>query len=180
MPRRVLYSHCMTESKGGTGLWIAGIAGLVAIGTWLAMGGTSEPPESSPQASVPTPIPTQAEAPKPQSQPVAPKARGERPGLRIAPNGRLAIDHDALPAEGPLLIALELPDEFRGTEESAVRIISTDGRRTDTTASPLPGAGSGLRVAIDPSVLSRGRYMIEIDTVGNQPLRIRRYVLEIR
>ena len=33
---------------------------------------------------------------------------------------------------------------------------------------------------IDPGFLTAGRYMIEIDTVGKHPLRIRRYVLELR
>jgi hypothetical protein len=92
----------------------------------------------------------------------------------------LTLEHAALPTEGPLALDLELPDEFRGSSERTVKIISTDGRRFDTSASPLPGAGSGVRMEIDPSFLTPGRYMIEIDTVGKHPLQIRRYVLELR
>ena len=61
-----------------------------------------------------------------------------------------------------------------------MRVISTDGRRTDTTASPLPGAGSGIRLELDTGFLTPGRYMIQIDTDDKHPLQISRYVLEIR
>ena len=104
----------------------------------------------------------------------------EFPGPRIAAGGRLALDSSALPDEGPLILALELTDEARSSGEQAVRVISADGRRMDTTSSPLPGAGSGVRLEIDPGFLSPGRYMIEIDTEDKHPLQIRRYVLELR
>ena len=100
--------------------------------------------------------------------------------LRIAAHGRLTIDHAALPTEGLLNLELDLPDEARGTGTRAVKVISTDGRRTDTLASPLPGAGSGVALEIDPSFLTPGRYMIEIDTEDKHPLQIRRYVLEVQ
>ncbi len=92
----------------------------------------------------------------------------------------MTIDHAALPSEGLLTLDLELADEVRGSGKRAVRVISTDGRRIDTMASPLPGAGSGMRLEIDPGFLTRGRYMIEIDTEDKHPLQGRRYVLELR
>jgi hypothetical protein len=101
-------------------------------------------------------------------------------GPRIASGGRLRLDADALPKAGPLSLVLELDDESRASGERAVRVVSTDGRRIDLTASALPGSGSGLRLAIDPAFLTPGLYMIEVDTAEAHPLHIRRYVLEIR
>ncbi len=162
----------MAETKSSAALWIAGIAGLTAIATWLALWGAQDAPERRAVANVPAAIP-------------APTTKAALQGaesrvLRIAAQGRLTIDHAALPSEGLLTLDLELADEVRGSGKRAVRVISTDGRRIDTMASPLPGAGSGVRLEIDPGFLTRGRYMIEIDTEDKHPLQIRRYVLELR
>ena len=92
----------------------------------------------------------------------------------------MTLDATALPDAGSLTLNLELSDEARGSATQTVRVISVDGRRMDTTASSLPGAGSGVRLEIDSGFLSPGRYMIEIDTEDPHPLQIRRYVLEIR
>ena len=167
-----LYTAPMAESTGRAGLWIAAIGGLIAIGTWLAMGGTQDAPERRVESSVPTA--------KPASAPEAAVDIAGASVPRIAAHGRLTLDVAALPATGPLTLDLELPDDARGSGERAVRVISTDRRRTDTTASPLPGAGSGVRLELDPDFLSPGRYMIEIDTDDKHPLQIRRYVLELR
>ena len=162
----------MAESKSSAALWIAGIAGLFAIATWLALGGLLDAPERRAEANVPAAIPAPPKKAAVQG--------AESRVLRIAAQGRLTIDHAALPNEGMLTLDLELADEVRGSGKRAVRVISTDGRRIDTMASPLPGAGSGVRLEIDPGFLTAGRYMIEIDTVGKHPLQIRRYVLELR
>jgi hypothetical protein len=173
----------MAETKGSAGLWIAGIAGLIAIGTWFVVGGTGDDPARRDVPAVrETQDPPVITPPAATSTPaIEVKAAAADSGVRrIAAHGKLTLEHAALPTEGPLTLDLDLLDEFRGSSERAVRIISTDGRRMDSSASPLPGAGSGVRMEIDPSFLSPGRYMIEIDTVGKHPLQIRRYVLELR
>ncbi len=164
----------MAESKSSGSRWVAGLAGLtaIAIATWLTLGGSPDAPEGPAAANPP------AEIPAPPTPAAAQDA--EPPGLRIAAGGRLTLDRAALPNDGPLTLAIELTDEARGSGKRAVRVISTDGRRIDTMASPLPGAGSGVRLEIDPGFLTTGRYMIEIDTVDKHPLQIRRYVLELR
>lgn len=162
----------MAESKSNAALWVAGIAGLIAIATWLALGGTSDDPERRAVANVPAAIPappTNAAVPREESR-----------IFRIGAQKRLSIDESELPTDGPMTLDLELADDARAIAEQAVRVISTDGRRIDTMATPLPGAGSGVRMEIDPGFLTRGRYMIEIDTVDKHPLQIRRYVLELR
>ena len=164
----------MAESKSSGSRWVAGLAGLtaIALATWLTLGGSPDAPEGPAAANGPAVVAA------PQTP--APVRDAEIPRHRIAAGGRLTLDEAALPGEGPLTLALELADEARGSGKQAVRVISVDGRRIDTTASPLPGAGSGVRLEIDPGFLSAGRYMIEIDTEDEHPLQIRRYVLELR
>jgi hypothetical protein len=99
---------------------------------------------------------------------------------RIVDHGRLTLNEDALPDQGPLALVLDLPDDARGTGAHGIRIVSLDGRRLETTATPLPGSGTGVQLEIDTAFLSRGRYMIEIDTVEKHPLQLRRYVLELK
>ena len=164
----------MDESKSGSSLWVVGLAGLaaIAIAAWLIPGATPEAPEVLAAATPPAAIPVPA---RPAAVPVV-----EIPVPRIAAGGRLTLDATALPDAGSLTLNLELSDEARGSATQTVRVISVDGRRMDTTASSLPGAGSGVRLEIASGFLSPGRYMIEIDTEDAHPLQIRRYVLEIR
>jgi hypothetical protein len=102
------------------------------------------------------------------------------PAIRIAEHGRLTLDAESIPSEGPLTLVLDLPDEARGDGLRTIRIVSTDGRRVETTTRSLEGPGTGVQLNIESGFLSRGLYMIEIDTVENTPLRIRRYVLELK
>jgi hypothetical protein len=136
------------------------------------MGRTQDGPERSVESSVP------ASRPAPASQAAVDIAGSGIP--RIAAHGRLILDVAELPSAGLLTLDLELPDNARGSGERAVKIMSTDGRRADTTASPLPGAESGVRLELDPGFLTPGRYMIEVATDDKHPLQIRRYVLELR
>jgi len=164
----------MTESKRSASRRVAGLVGLtaIALAAWFTLVGSPDAPEG------PATTPGPASVPAPPTPPAVPGAKS--PGLRIPAHGRLILDEAALPDQGPLTLALELPDEARGSGPQAVRVISVDGRRIDTTASPLPGAGSGVRLEIDRGFLSAGLYMIEIDTEDDHPLQIRRYVLELR
>jgi hypothetical protein len=100
--------------------------------------------------------------------------------VQIPEHGRLTLNEEALPKAGPLSVILDLPDEARGVGGHDVRIVSVDGRRIDTKANALPGVGTGVQLDIDTAFLSRGRYMIQIDTAENHPLHFRRYVLELR
>lgn len=184
----------MDESKSGSSLWVVGLAGLaaIAIAAWLIPGATPEAPEVPAAASAPVTVPAAtpeasevlAAATPPAAIPVPARPAAvpvvEIPVPRIAAGGRLTLDATALPDAGSLTLNLELSDEARGSATQTVRVISVDGRRMDTTASSLPGAGSGVRLEIASGFLSPGRYMIEIDTEDAHPLQIRRYVLEIR
>jgi hypothetical protein len=153
--------------------WLAvlGVLG-VAAGVWLTEGRSRERVEADalagtregPDAATPAPIPTGA---------------GEAP-TRLAMGALLRLDSGALPLADDLALALELPDEARGAGPRDVRVLAPDGRVLQTRATPLPGAGSGVQLEIDPAWLRPGRYLIEVQTAEQTHFPLRRYVLEIR
>ncbi len=100
--------------------------------------------------------------------------------LRIAERGRLILDRTELPRSGQLVLLLSLDDSALGSETRPVRVIAGDGRRLDTTASRMSAEDSDLRLEIDPTFLTPGLYMIEVDSAENHPLNLRRYVIELR
>jgi hypothetical protein len=126
--------------------------------------------ESSPEGS----IAVSAGEPEP-----AGPGRPAPPAQRIADGGRLSIDALSLRDGEVLALGLGLSDEARGEELLAVRLVSVDGRRIETTAAPASGSGSGVRLEIDPEWLTPGRYLVEVSTAEKSHFPIRRYVLEV-
>jgi len=165
----------MTDPKRSAGRWswIAASLGAIAVAVWLLM---SAPRESPMRPKAPAAPEVPAPPPAAEAAPSAP----ELPSLRIAEGGRLSIAAEELPEDAPLSLVLEISDEARGEGVRSVRVVSVDGRRLDASATPLAGEGSGVRLDVEPGFLSPGRYLIEIDTVDPHPLRIRRFVLEVK
>ena len=112
--------------------------------------------------------------------PAAAPAAEPPPALRIGAHGRMTLKRDELPEDAPLALGLEVPDDARPGVKGVARVLSTDGRFVEADLTPLQGAGAGVKIEIGTWFLTPGRYMIEIDTVEQHPLRIRRFVLEIR
>lgn len=110
-----------------------------------------------------------------------PDAVGSLPvaDVRIAAGGRQALDLAAFSGEPMVRIALEIEDPARGEGLRSARVVSVDGRRLDTVVTPLPGAGTGVELGVDREFLLPGRYLIEVDTVAQSPLRLQRFVLEV-
>lgn len=163
----------MTDSKR-TGLWVAAISGALVFavaGWWSGWWEVSGAPADSKVAKARVAATMGESSPTPDPVDSVP---------RIAEHGRLSLDVDELPEEGPLALILDLPDEARTGGPRSVRVVSVDGRRIDTTASPVAGTGTGVRLEIDSDFLSRGLYMIEIDTAEPTALHLRRYVLEMQ
>lgn len=156
----------MTESKHSQ-VWVAIVAGVVvfAAATWFMR-------DRSPEGSDTTRPET------PQAEATAEPGAGDSLH-RIDQHGRLSLDVSTLPTTGPLALVLDLPDEARGQGLRTILIVSTDGRRLETTARPLPGQGTGVQVEIDSGFLTQGRYMIEVHTAEKTALPFRRYVLEL-
>ncbi|MGH0031175.1 MAG: hypothetical protein ACQGVC_15375 [Myxococcota bacterium] len=169
----------MSEATGRGAGWLAGVAvlGAIALGAWLVL-------RDAPAGQQPG-----DDAPRPQAEsaPAAPERveievdGGTASAFRIEEQGRLTIEAADLPEDAPLELVLELPADARGSGDHTARVVSERGERIDVTASPLPDADTGLRLAIEPGFLQPGRrYMIEVDIEGNHPLSIRRYVVEVR
>jgi len=106
-------------------------------------------------------------------------AEGPAADVRIASGGREVLQLSSLSGAPLVQIALEVEDLARGESLRSARIVSVDGRRLDTVATPLPGAGTGVGLGVDPAFLLPGRYLIEVDTVAQSPLRLQRFVLEV-
>ena len=102
------------------------------------------------------------------------------PAQRIEENGRLEVELDALREGAVLALGLAMPDVARGAGDRPVKVIDVEGRVLETTGAAVDGAGSGLRLEIDPEWLRPGRYLIEVATAEKKPLALRRYVLEVR
>ena len=169
----------MTEGGSGNRWQLVALVGVaIVIGVWFAVDLSREPSEAESRAEAG--LPAGSSAPPSDSGPepaglVPPAA----PAEHIAEGGRLSIDATSLRDGEVLALGLGLADEARGEEPLAVRIVSVDGRRLETTAAPADGIESGLRLEIDPEWLTPGRYMIEVRTAEKTHFPVRRYVLEI-
>lgn len=160
----------MAISSRNNQAWIAVAAivmVLLVLGIWLAR----QPGERPPPAAVSEPEAVIDGVVEPERKPVV------RASARIAERGRLRLERNALPADGPLVLSLDMPDEARGEEARDVVIASVDGRRMEAVASLLPGAGSGVQVEIDGEWLAPGSYMISVQTAETSHFPVRRYVL---
>jgi hypothetical protein len=163
----------MAERSPGDRWLIAAFAAIgVAFGAWLAMDREPQAPEAGGGAAVAPSVEPGAPAPEPPGPPA--------PALRVAESGRISIDAASLRNGEVLALGLALADEARGSEPLSVRVVSLDGRRIETTAAPVAGSGSGLRLELETEWLRPGRYLIEVTTAEKIPLHLRRYVLEVQ
>ncbi len=160
----------MTDSKKSR-LWVAVVAGLAVFGaaTWLSQSKAPEALEGATEGMTETGMQSESQA----------RPNASDSAIRIAEHGRLHLIQSELPSQGSLTVVLGLPDDARGATPRRARIVSTDGRRIDTTASALAGTGTGVAIEIDPAFLTPGLYMIEIETAETKPLPLRRYVIEV-
>jgi len=163
------------SSKRLYGAIAAGALVALAAVLWATREGGDEPDATAPATS--SAAAPSAPSPPPAAAPEAPRVR--RPSQRIADKGRLRIDREALRDGDVLALGLDLPDEARGHGPRPVKIVDVTGRVLDLEGLPVDGAGSGLRLEIDPEWLVPGRYLVQVGTQGSSPLAVRRYVLEV-
>jgi hypothetical protein len=164
------------EAERSRAGWIIAAALLVGAGggLWLArqhgdeMGMAVKAPAAAVPADDTPAIPRVGDAPQ-----VAP------PTVMMAENGRLSVELSTLRDGDIMAIGLGMPDEARGEGPRPVRVVDIAGRAIDAEAWPIDGAGTGLRLEIDPDWLRPGRYMIQVQTAEQRHMALRRYVVEL-
>lgn len=150
------------------------VAILVVVGVFWA---TREAPE---ETGHPGMTPSTASMPSADEQAPASQApRVRAPAVQMPDQGRLEVTREALRDGEVLALGLEMPDDLRGEGPRAVKLIDPAGRVLELVADPVDGAGTGLRLEIDPEWLEPGQYMIQVETADTTPLPLRRYVLEV-
>jgi hypothetical protein len=170
------------QSSNGTRIFGAA-TGLVVLAVglalWLSRGpgwGGQDRVEPSPDAVSEVPD-SSLDAPR---RAAVPSAQGVRaPAHQIADRGRLRVTREDLREGDILAIGLVMPDYARGTDPLPLKVVDPSGRVLEGRGLPIDGAGTGLRLEIDPEWLVPGRYMIQVETAEKAPLALRRYVLEV-
>lgn len=156
------------------------VAGALAVGAgaglWLASQGAD--PAAHPAAK-PAAAPS---APTPNAGAEMPSAGAgvAAPAVQISDRGRLSASVRDLREGDVMAVGLHMADESRGDTPRPVRIVDADeGRVYDTEAIAIDGAGTGMRLEIDPEWLTPGRYVIQVETAEQRPMALNRYVLEV-
>ena len=155
----------MTRRSGlAVGLLLAVVVGML----WWSAG--SDGPRG-PEPMRPAPISPPSAAPATAS--VIPEVP------RIASGAVLSLSRGELPAIA-LVLELDLSVATQGDIQSLpVRVIDEEGRAVDIVSRIDPDSRQRLRVELPTASLSRGRYVIEVETTEMTHLPLRRYVLEI-
>ena len=100
--------------------------------------------------------------------------------IEFPERGRVELDLERVPREGLIELVLALTESDAEPGPRLVRIVCVDGRLLETTGHSSHEEPSALRAKIDARFLTRGSYLLEVDTKERHPLHLRRYVLEIR
>lgn len=157
---------------------VAAVVGLVVAlaASWWWTREEPAPPPRAPVAAAehPAPAPT---APAP-ARPAIPLAEPGAP-LVVEPSGRIAIAHDALPSDGPLVVHLRLGEPSADDRPRPVRIAAADGRVQELQGALDADRGAAL-LELDPAWLTPGVYLVEVKTTERSHIPLRRYVLEVR
>jgi len=152
-----------------------GVALAIAGGWWWTRGAAPEPaapPERS-EAQAPA-----SEGP-PAAGPEAAAVTGAEDAPTLVSGTTLALERDALPADGPLVVHLDLGEPSADAEPRPVRVYATDGRRLELSGR-LDASRRKARVDLDPAFLAPGRYLVEVKTTEESHFPLRRYVIEVR
>jgi hypothetical protein len=99
--------------------------------------------------------------------------------ITIDEGGRVRLDADTLTGGDVVPFSLTLAPEARGDGVRRALVVSVDGRKLETRTAPLEDRPDGVQLDVDAGFLRRGRYLVQIDTAGDAPLAIRRYVIEV-
>ncbi|MFT5441648.1 MAG: hypothetical protein ACI8W3_000689 [Myxococcota bacterium] len=99
------------------------------------------------------------------------------PHFNFPDTGRITIEHSALPEGDEVILALPLAADSIGDVPLPARVVGVDGRVVDVVANKASGTRPGVTVSLDPTWLTKGSYMIQLETQQDAALALRRYVL---
>lgn len=159
---------------------IAAGAGVMAV--WL-VGGPDER-GAAPDPAATRAVPGAASGTTPRVSPAAeatPPVHGAYDTERPMKSGEtVTVAFSTLPTETPAVVYLEVPAPPAGTGTLAVRVLA-EGRDPIELAAPVEGdARDRVRVEIEPGWIPRGRVILEVKTLEETHLPLRRYALEVR
>lgn len=126
----------------------------------------SETPHSNNTAATVTPIPAEPIQEKPSAIP-------------LPESGRLTIAYSELPRHKAISFALPMIDGAIGDAPLPARVVDIEGRVIDTVVNPVADDPTSATLSLDPDWLTPGRYMIQLRTLEQSALPLRRFVLII-
>lgn len=150
--------------------WIVVTCGVAFVaGMWFALGRY----EGVQNANAVT-------ATSPGGDALDPSRKSERkPHFRLPDNGRITVQQSELPQGDEVILALPVAADSIGDAPLPARVVSVDGRVVDVVATKASGKQPGVTVSLDPTWLTQGSYMIQLETKEKSALALRRYVLII-
>lgn len=101
------------------------------------------------------------------------------PHFQLPDSGRMSVEHSELPGGDKVILGLPLAIDSIGDTPLAVRVVAVDGRVIDVLATQAPGNQPSVTLSLDPTWLTQGSYMIQLETKEKSALPLRRYVLII-
>ncbi len=105
----------------------------------------------------------------------------ERGDFDLTAGETTSISAQDLPTERPLVLNLLLPAALPSADALPVRIVAMDGSgELKLSDAVVANERDRVRVHIESGWLSRGRYLIEIETTERSQLALRHYPLEVR
>jgi hypothetical protein len=111
------------------------------------------------------------------TKPVVTENSLDRP---LAPAETLELARADFPAEGPVRVALWLPEPSTDAEPRPVRIFSQNDQRGLQTQGILDASRTRVSVELDPEWLQPAIYFVEVQTTERLPLAVRRYAIVVR
>jgi len=94
--------------------------------------------------------------------------------------GRLTIEAADLEDVTQVVLILPISDEGPADVARETLIANLGGERLDTKAEPIPERPGRFRVSLSREQLGQGLSMIEVATISNHPLGLRRFVLDVK
>jgi len=99
--------------------------------------------------------------------------------FEVPENGRLTIDAADLEDVDRVILILQIPDDGPTDASRPARIAHLTAGRVERSAEPIPGSPGRFSVTLPREQLALGLSMIEVDTIEEHPLNLRRFIVNV-